>query len=671
MLKLQGIVNQTTVNTLRFLSVQAIQKAKSGHPGITMGAAPMALALWGAMKHNPKNPNWPDRDRFVLSAGHGSALLYSLLHVFGYDVTIEDLKNFRQTGSATPGHPEYGHTPGVEVTTGPLGQGIANAVGMAWAENYMAARFNKPDAALVDHYTYALCGDGCLQEGVAAEAVSLAGTLKLGKLILLYDSNNITIEGSTDISFTEDVQARFAASGWHVQYVEDGNDMAAITAALEKAKTVTDKPSLIEIKTVIGFGASNQGTAAVHGSPLGDDGITKAKEALGWSHDEAFYVPVEVKDAAATWQTSAQKSEDAWLKLAAGYKQAHPACWQAWEDWHTNKLPDNFLDLDSAFGDLFGPEAAIATRASSGQVLQSLSKYVPQLIGGSADLSPSNLSIMKDRESYSPGNPTGSNLHFGVREHAMTAIANGMAAHGGLRPYVAGFFVFSDYMKPAMRLSALMHLPVVYIMTHDSIGVGEDGPTHQPVEQLASLRSIPGFWVYRPCDTRETAAAWAQAISRNDGPTALVLSRQNLPLLPGTGEGAYKGAYTLVDATNPATGQPDILLLASGSEVELITSAQAELKEQGIYARVISVPCMEIFDAQDESYKETVMPKAVRARLAVEAASTFGWHKYTGLDGAVIGIDGFGASGPAEELFKAFGFTTQHVVDKAKEIIVR
>jgi len=667
MSKLPSIVNQTTVNTLRFLSAEAIQKAKSGHPGLPLGAAPMALALWSKMKHNPANPLWADRDRFVLSAGHGSALMYSLLHVFGYDVTIDDLKAFRQLDSKTAGHPEYGHTPGVEITTGPLGQGIANAVGMAWAENYLSARFNKPDAKLVDHYTYALCGDGCLQEGVALEAISLAGTLKLGKLVLLYDSNNITIEGDTKISFTEDVQKKFEASGWHVQYIEDGNDMTAIINALEAAKAITDKPSMIEIKTIIGYGSPKQGSAAVHGSPLGDDGIKKAKENLGWTHLEDFHVPQEVKDASSTWQIAAKETEMSWQAIAKKYKNIYATDWQAWEDWHTNKLPNDFANLESVFGELF--EGAIATRASSEKVLQILSKAVPQLIGGSADLSPSTLSLMKDRDSYSPENPTGSNLHFGIREHAMTAIANGFAVHGGLRPYVAGFFVFCDYMKPAMRLAALMGLPVVYIMTHDSIGVGEDGPTHQPIEQLASLRSIPGFWVYRPADTRETAAAWVKALSRNDGPTALVLSRQNLPLLPGSGEGAYKGAYVLNDSINPATEQPDILLMASGSEVELICNAQTVLKEEGIYARVISVPCMEVYEAQSLVYKESVMPSTIRSRVAVEAACAFGWHKYTGLDGAVISIEGFGASAPANELFETYGFTVDNVVKKAKDLL--
>jgi len=662
---MNNLVTQTTVNTLRFLSVEAIQKAKSGHPGLPMGAAPMALSLWGnIMKHNPKNPKWPNRDRFVLSAGHGSSLLYSLLHVFDYGVTIEDLKQFRQVDSKTPGHPEYSHTPGVEITTGPLGQGIANAVGFAWAENHLAATFNKPDAKLVDHYTYALCGDGCLQEGVAYEAISLAGTLKLGKLILLYDSNNITIEGDTDLSFTENVGDRFAACHWHVQKIEDGNDMEAITAAIQKAQSVSDKPSMIEIKTKIGFGAPKQGTAAVHGSPLGDDGVAASKKTLNWPHTEAFFVPQEVKDAANNWLTTAQTWENDWNGIAEQYKANYPEDWKQWEIWQSCKLP---IDLNNC-DDFWQYEGNLATRQSSEVVLNKLSKVVPNLFGGSADLAPSTLSIMKDRKSYSPATPCGSNLHFGIREHAMTAIANGFAAYGGLRPYVAGFFVFCDYMKPAMRLAALMKLPVVYIMTHDSIGVGEDGPTHQPVEQLASLRSIPGFTVFRPCDTKETAAAWSFALSNTCGPTALILTRQPLPLLPETGKGALNGAYVLKDDMNPATGQPDMLLMASGSEVELIYNAQPKLKEAGIFARVISVPSMEIFDALPTAEKEKIMPKAVRTRLAVEAASSFGWHKYTGLDGDVISIDTFGASAPAGELFKIYGMTTEAVVNKAIEL---
>ena len=660
------IVNDTTVNAIRFLSVEAIQKANSGHPGLPMGAAPTAVALWGnVMKHNPNNPKWANRDRFVLSAGHGSALLYSLLHVFGYGLTIDDLKNFRQFDSKTPGHPEFGHTAGVEITTGPLGQGVANAVGFAWAESHLAARFNKEDAKIVDHYTYVLCGDGCLQEGVAAEAVSLAGTLGLGKLILLYDSNDITIEGSTEISFTEEVGERFEASGWHVQKVEKGNDLAAITKAIEKAKHETDKPSIIEIRTIIGYGSPKQGTAGVHGSPLGADGIAASKETLNWAHKEEFFVPQEVKDDAADWLETAQNWEDNWKSLVDAYKSKYPEDWKEWEIWHSDKLP---IDLDN-WDEFWQYEGNLATRQSSEVVLNKLSAKVPNLFGGSADLAPSTLSLMKDRKSYSKKTPCGSNLHFGIREHAMTAIANAFAAYGGLRPYVAGFFVFSDYMKPGMRLAALMGLPVVYIMTHDSIGVGEDGPTHQPVEQLASLRSIPGFTVYRPCDTKETAAAWSYALNKTDGPTALVLTRQALPLLAETGKGAYKGAYVLKDDVNPSTGKPDILLMASGSEVELIYNAQPKLKEAGIHARVISVPSTDVFDRLTDAEKEAVMPKAVRPRLAVEAASSYGWHKYTGLDGDVISIDTFGASAPAGELFKSFGFTVEAVVEKAKAIV--
>ena len=665
---MKNIVNQTTVNTLRFLSAEAIQAANSGHPGLPLGAAPMATALWGGvMQHNPKNPNWPNRDRFILSAGHGSALLYSLLHVFGYDVSINDLKNFRQLHSKTPGHPELGHTPGVEITTGPLGQGIANAVGFAWAEKYMAARFNKPDVALVDHYTYALCGDGCLMEGVASEAVSLAGTLGLGKLILLYDSNNITIEGNTDVAFTEDVNGRFAASGWHVQDVADGNDLDAILTALENAKTVADKPSLISIKTIIGFGAPKQGTSSVHGSPLSDDGIVKTKEKLGWSHTESFYVPEEVKTASSDWQNNAQGLEEAWLRVVEEYKTKYPDEWMAWEKWHN--LAD--INIDEWINDWDGywkDQPSIATRSSSEMILNKLAADVPNLFGGSADLAPSNLSVMKDRKYFSKETPCGSNLHFGVREHAMTAIANAFAAYGGLRPYVAGFFVFSDYMKPSMRLSAMMKLPVIYIFTHDSIGVGEDGATHQPIEQLAALRSIPNFVVHRPCDTRETAAAWADALNRTDGPTALILTRQKTPLLKETGTGVYNGAYVLKDEINPATGQPDVLLIASGSEVELVMDAQPVLKEKGVYARVISMTSMELFDKMPCEYKQKIMPKEVRKRLAVEAAGEFGWHKYVGLDGKVLCMNDFGASGPAEVLFKEFGLTSENVVEKAMKL---
>jgi len=665
---MKNIVNQTTVNTLRFLSAEAIQAANSGHPGLPLGAAPMAAALWGGvMQHNPKNPNWPNRDRFILSAGHGSALLYSLLHVFGYDVSINDLKNFRQLHSKTPGHPELGHTPGVEITTGPLGQGIANAVGFAWAEKYMAARFNKPDVALVDHYTYALCGDGCLMEGVASEAVSLAGTLGLGKLILLYDSNNITIEGNTDVAFTEDVNGRFAASGWHVQDVADGNDLDAILTALENAKTVADKPSLISIKTIIGFGAPKQGTSSVHGSPLSDDGIVKTKEKLGWSHTESFYVPEEVKTASSDWQNNAQGLEEAWLRVVEEYKTKYPDEWMAWEKWHN--LAD--INIDEWINDWDGywkDQPSIATRSSSEMILNKLAADVPNLFGGSADLAPSNLSVMKDRKYFSKETPCGSNLHFGVREHAMTAIANAFAAYGGLRPYVAGFFVFSDYMKPSMRLSAMMKLPVIYIFTHDSIGVGEDGATHQPIEQLAALRSIPNFVVHRPCDTRETAAAWADALNRTDGPTALILTRQKTPLLKETGTGVYNGAYVLKDEINPATGQPDVLLIASGSEVELVMDAQPVLKEKGVYARVISMTSMELFDKMPCEYKQKIMPKEVRKRLAVEAAGEFGWHKYVGLDGKVLCMNDFGASGPAEVLFKEFGLTSENVVEKAMKL---
>lgn len=656
-------IEQLSINTIRFLSAEAIQKAKSGHPGLPLGAAPMAYTLWAKqMKQNPANPNWKDRDRFILSAGHGSALLYSLLHLFGYGLTIDDLKEFRQRNSLTPGHPEYKHTIGVETTTGPLGQGIANAVGMAWAENYLAAKFNKPEYKIVDHNTFALCGDGCLMEGVSAEAASLAGTLGLGKLTLLYDSNKITIEGSTDIAFQENVMKRFEAYGWHVQEVTDGTDIDAINSALEAAKAVTDKPSLIKVNTIIGFGAPNkQGKASAHGEPLGEEEIALAKKSLGWEHLDEFFVPEEVKTHFEALRAEGAKKEAEWNQLFAAYEKAYPELAKEWNLWHKEELAVDLLNDE----DFWTYEGDLATRASSEKVLQKVEKVVPNLIGGSADLAPSNKSVMKDREYYSKENQTGSNLHFGIREFAMTAIANAMAAHGGLRPYISGFFVFSDYMKAGLRMEALMGLPVISIFTHDSIGVGEDGPTHQPIEHLAALRSMPNYTVFRPCDTRETAAGWYTALTKTTTPTALVLTRQNLPALPGTGKAALKGAYVLRDCE----GTPDILLMASGSEVELIYKAYDVLAEKGLKARVISMPSWELFEEQTDEYKESVLPKAVRNRVAVEAAVDFGWHKYVGLDGKVIAMEGFGASAPAGILFKEYGFTVENVVEKALQVI--
>ena len=656
-------IEQLSVNTIRFLSAEAIQKANSGHPGLPLGAAPAAYALWAKeMKHNPANPDWADRDRFVLSAGHGSAMLYSLLHLFGYGLTIEDLKQFRQKGSLTPGHPEYKLTKGVEITTGPLGQGIANAVGFALAEKHLAAKFNTEEYKIVDHYTFVMCGDGCLMEGVSSEAASLAATMGLGKLILLYDSNNITIEGSTDIAFTEDVLKRFEAYGWHTQEVSDGTDINTIAKAIEFAKKEKSKPSIIKINTIIGYGAPNkQGKASAHGEPLGEEEIKAAKQNVAWTETESFAVPQQVVEHMKALQLEGAKKEQEWTTLFEQYKKSNPELAKEWEIWHNDKLPVDLLNDE----DYWTYEGDIATRASSEKVLQKLSKAVPNLMGGSADLAPSNKSVMKDRQYYSAQTPEGSNIHFGIREFAMTAMANGMAAHGGLRPYIAGFFVFSDYMKSGLRMSALMELPVISIMTHDSIGVGEDGPTHQPVEHLAALRSMPNYTVFRPCDTRETAAGWLAGLLSTTSPTALVLTRQNLPLLEGTGKEALKGAYVLKDCE----GTPDILLMASGSEVELIYKAYDVLADKGVKARVISMPSFELFEKQPQEYKESVLPNAVRNRVAVEAASSFGWHKYVGLDGETITIDEFGASAPAATLFKEFGFTVENVVETALKVV--
>lgn len=663
-------IDQMAVNTIRILSAEAVQKANSGHPGLPMGAAPMAYSLWAKqLKHNPAHPGWQDRDRFILSAGHGSMLLYSLLHLAGYGLSLEDLQNFRQWGSKTPGHPEYGHTVGVEVTTGPLGQGIANGVGMAMAEAYLAAKFNRPGYPVVDHCTYVLSGDGCMMEGVAAEAVSLAGTLRLGKLIVLYDSNRITIEGDTDIAFTEDTGLRFKAYGWQVLEVEDGNDIDAIGRALQQAKAEDGKPSLIIVRTQIGYGCpGKQGKASCHGEPLGAENIAATKAFLEWEGLEAFHVPERVGQHFDNLKRAGEEKENAWNAMFAVYAGEFPELAREWKQWFGPDSSDS-MDLQALvqWEELWkAGEKPEATRSSSGEILNLLASRVPNLIGGSADLAPSTKTLMKGREDFSAGKPAGANLHFGVREHAMAAIANGMAVHGGLLPYVSTFMVFSDYMKPSIRLSSLMRLPVVYILTHDSIGVGEDGPTHQPIEHLASLRSIPGLTVFRPADRRETAAGWAAAVTRKDSPTVLVLSRQNLPQLPGTGNEALKGGYVLLDSGRQ---EPDVILLASGSEVQLVYEAGRQLIGRGVAARVVSMPSWELFEEQPPEYRHSVLPPKIGKRLAVEAGASFGWHRYTGLDGEIIAVDTFGASAPAERLFKEFGFTVEHVAEKALELL--
>ncbi len=649
------------INTIRVLAADAVQKANSGHPGAPMGMAPMAYALWQKeMRHSPRNPKWPNRDRFVLSSGHASALLYTLLHLYGYGLTMDDLKAFRQWGSKTPGHPEYGHTVGVETTTGPLGQGVANAVGFAMAEAHLAAKFNRPGFPIVDHYTYAICGDGCMMEGIASEAASLAGTLGLGKLILLYDDNDISIEGNTNIAMREDVPARFAAYGWHVQKVQDGNDADQIAAAVEAAKQ-DPRPSLIVVPTTIGYGCpAKAGKASAHGEPLGAENLAATKAFLGMS-EESFHVDAEVYAHAAEKVEAGAADEQAWNDLFARYAQAYPDLAKEWDLWHADKLPFDF----ESDADLWSFDGPAATRATSGTVLNKLAKRVPNFFGGSADLAPSNKSDIKGAGDFSKENYAGGNLHFGVREHAMAAICNAIALHGGLRAYAATFFVFSDYMKNAMRLSALMKLPVTYILTHDSIGVGEDGPTHEPIEQLAGLRATPDLLVFRPADGKETTAGWEVALT-SGLPTCLVLTRQNLPQYEGSGVAALKGGYVLADSDKPT---PDAILMASGSEVEQAMGAKALLKEQGVDVRVVSMPCMELFDEQDAAYRESVLPAAVRARVAVEAGATMPWYKYVGLDGAVIGLDHYGASAPAKLLFEQFGFTAQHVCEETLRVL--
>jgi len=652
-------ITTLSINAIRVLSAEAIDKAKSGHPGLPLGAAPIGYTLYSKhLKFNPKNPNFIDRDRFILSAGHGSMLAYSLLYLFGYGIKKEDLMNFRQLGSKTPGHPEWGVTPGVETSTGPLGQGIANAVGFAIAETHLASKFNKEGFPVVDHYTYCLCGDGCMQEGIENEAASLAGTLKLGKLIVLYDDNDITIEGNTDSVFSEDVGKRHEALGWQVIKVSDANDIKAIDRAIKKAKAEKNKPSLIICKSEIGYGSHLQGKADCHGAPLGAEGLATLKANLGWT-SEPFEVPKEVFSHCKRSGTKGKNAEKAWKAMMVEYAKAYPEDAKLFDSIMKGEMPD-LLNND----ELWAFEKGDATRGTSSTVLNRLAGLIPNLIGGSADLGPSNKSIMKGLPKYSPEQRDGANMQFGVREHAMAAICNGLYLHGGLIPYCATFFVFSDYMKNAMRLSALMNIPVTYILTHDSIGVGEDGPTHQPIEQLVGLRAIPNLKVFRPADGKETTAAWISAFT-GKGPTALVLTRQNLPLYENTGKDALKGGYILIDT--PA--KPDVILMASGSEVELIVNAQKVLAEQGVNARVVSMPCMELFESQSASYKEKVLPKSVRARVAVEAGSSYSWYKYVGLDGEVITIDHFGESAPAKLLFNEYGFTTENVVEKALKII--
>lgn len=657
-------IDTMSVNAIRVLAADAVQKAKSGHPGLPLGSAAMAYELWAKhMNHNPANPDWPNRDRFILSGGHGSTLLYSLLHLFGYGLTKEDLMQFRQLDSLTPGHPEYRHTRGVEATTGPLGAGMGMAVGMAAAEAHLAAKFNKEGYPVVDHYTYVLGGDGCMMEGISSEAFSLAGTLGLSKLIVLYDSNQISIEGSTDIAFTEDVKKRFEAFGFQTLVVEDGNNLEEIGKAIEEAKADKTRPTMITVKTQIGFGCpAKQGKASAHGEPLGEDNVKALKENLGWPSQEPFYVPDEVYANYREIAAEKAKVEDAWNKMFAEYCAKYPEMKKAWDEEFDMEIAKKLIDDEEFWA---YEDKQEATRNLSGQIINRLKDKVPNLIGGAADLSPSTKTYMKDMGDFSKENYAGRNMHFGVRELAMAAIGNGMTLHG-LRAFVSTFFVFSDYVKPMARLSSIMKIPTTYVLTHDSIGVGEDGPTHEPIEQLAMLRSMPNFHVFRPADATETIAAWYSAVTSMETPTALVLTRQNLPQLSGSSKEALKGAYVLEDSTKAV---PDAIIIASGSEVSLAVEAKAELAKSGVDVRVVSMPCMDIFEEQSDEYKESVLPKSVRARVAVEALGDFGWGKYVGLDGTTVTMKGFGASAPAATLFKKFGFTTENVVAAVKSVL--
>lgn len=658
------------INTIRTLAMDAVQKADSGHPGTPMALAPLAYVLWTAfLRYNPENPQWFNRDRFVLSAGHASMLQYAMLFLTGYDLTLDDLKEFRQWGSKTPGHPEYTRTPGVDTTTGPLGQGFMNAVGMAIAEAHLAAVFNRPEQEIVDHYTYAICSDGDLMEGASHEAASLAGHLKLGKLIFVYDDNHISIEGRTELAFSDDVARRFEGYHWHVQNLgEKANDLAAITRALRRAQQEKDRPSLIILRTHIGYGAPHlQDTKEAHGQALGEEEVRLTKQFYGWPEDEHFYVPQEVLDYMRQAKDRGREMETAWNEKFADYQRQNPDLARLFEDsFHGNLPPDWAGDIPE-----FKPDKSpMATRDAGGKVLNAIARKVPWLMGGSGDLSPSTKTLIEGSDYFEAGQYANRNIAWGVREHAMCGCSSGMALHGGIRPYAATFFIFTDYARPSIRLASMMGLPVIYLMTHDSIGLGEDGPTHQPIEHLASFRAMPHLWLIRPADANETAWAWRAAMERSDGPTMLILTRQKIPIFDranlGSAEGTLKGAYIL---SREQADRPDVILIASGSEVQLILQAQGELQKQGIHARVVSMPSWELFDLQDQGYRDEVLPPDVTARLAVEAGASLGWCRYVTDHGATITLDHFGASAPAKDLFQHFGFTVENVVNHARALV--
>lgn len=658
-------IEQKSVNAIRVLAADTVQKANSGHPGMPLGSAAMAYELWANhLTHNPKNPKWVNRDRFILSAGHASSLLYSLLHLFGYGLTIEDMKNFRQDNSLTPGHPEYGHTVGVEATTGPLGAGMGMAVGMAMAQAHMAATFNTEDYNIIAHYTFVLGGDGCMEEGISSEAFSLAGTLGLSKLIVLYDSNNITIEGNTDLAFTEDVNKRMEAFGFQTLTVEDGNNLEEISKAIELAKSEKTKPSFITVKTKIAFGCpAKEGSESSHGSPLGEENVKALRDNLGWEEQEAFVIPQDVYDNFAQKAKKGQDAEDNWNKLFKAYCEKYPEKKELWDKYFAVIDDEKLLNCDEFWSYEDKPQA---TRSLSGNMINRLAKIMPNFWGGSADLGPSNKTVIKDGGSFSKNNYLGRNIHYGVREFAMAAIANGITLYGGTKTFVGTFFVFSDYLKPMARLAALMKIPVTYVLTHDSIGVGEDGPTHEPIEQLAMLRAMPNINVFRPADATETAAAWYSAITSKNTPTVLALSRQNLPQIEGSSKEALKGGYIIAESIK---AKPDAIIIASGSEVSLAVDAKKELMEKGFDIRVVSMPCMDIFEQQSDEYKEKILPQTVEKRLVVEAGSSICWGKYLGLKGKSVTIDTFGASAPANVLFKKYGFTVENVVNKALSML--